>query len=525
MTGRIIMRSALLRASAIGLAFVIASGLFGCANYQGIGSDMEILSADKVAHIDSLNSYASAGAEWPDQQWWRDFKDPQLTQIIEEALNNNPSMDEAAARVRLAAARLEANQSYLLPQTDFSGDITGQHYSVNGMTPAPYAGSFQKSGDLELEAGYQLDFWGRNRAAVAASRSRLAAAKAEAADARLLLADAVAKTYFELAQWQAIRAVAVRALEQRQHIVELTRQRVNAGLDNRVALRQAETQVPLTRALLAQVDEMIEITQHGLSALMASGPDRVRNLDGIRAELPGGNLQLPENLPMTLLGHRPDLVAARWQVEASLQSIDAGKAEFYPDINLRVFAGLSSIGLDNLAEGSSRTYGIGPALTLPIFDGGRLRASLKADYARFDRAVAIYNQRLIGALQDVADQMSHHRALIPQTVQQQLALDHAENALELAFERYQAGLGTYLSVLNAESVVIQQRLYRIQLKQRALAVQVDLIRALGGGFAPEAVVDSMNAHNSEKPSVKQQSRKEKGEESSLSLSHIGVNHD
>ena len=356
-------------------------------------------------------------------------------------------------------------------------------------------------------------------------RRLLAAVKAEAADARLLLADAVAKTYFELAQWQAIRAVAVRALKQREHIVELTRQRVNAGLDNRVALRQAETQVPLTRALLAQVNEMIEITQHGLAALMASGPDRVGNLDGIRAELPDGTLQLPENLPMTLLGRRPDLVAARWQVEASLQSIDAGKAEFYPDVNLRVFAGLSSIGLDNLARGSSRTYGIGPALNLPIFDADRLRASLNADFARFDRAVAIYNQRLIGALRDVADQVSHNRALIPQTAQQQLAFDHAESALELALERYEAGLGTYLSVLNAESMVIQQRLYRIQLKQRALAVQVDLIRALGGGFAPEAAADSINALHSENPPVTQQSRIEKGEEPSLSLSHIGVNHD
>lgn len=532
-------RASVVSYSVRGFVLAAALALSGCVSYRDIGSDVRLSSPDEVGYTRSLESAGTADARWPTDLWWQRFNDPQLSSMIKEALTNNPTMAEAAARVRLARAQMEVRQAIQSPRLDMVAEVFGEHYSENGLTPTPFAGSFQKTGDLSLQAEYQLDFWGRNRALIHASQSRLAAAEAEAAGARLLLADAVATTYFELAQWQAIRRVALNALEQRQHIVDLTRQRVEAGLDNKVALRQAETQVPLTRALLAQVEEMVEITEHGLAALAGRGPDRTRHLDAMTARLPEGDIQVPDNLPLELLGRRPDLVAARWQVEAGLHSIDATKAEFYPNVNLRAFVGFSSIGLDNLVKSASRTYGVGPAFSLPVFDGDRLRGELKADYARFDQAVAIYNQCLVEALRDVADQISHQRALQPQIEQQQLAYDSAKRALDLALERYQAGLGTYLTVLNAESVVIQQKVYRIQLRQRALAVQVDLIRALGGGFeagrSNRAEGEDINPISSKQqaakftiPGTAEQSADNGGralESEPVTLSSIGVNHE
>lgn len=351
------------------------------------------------------------------------------------------------------------------------------------MVPDAVAGSFKASGDIELRGSYELDFWGRNRAAVAASRSREQAAAAEAASTRLLLASSVVKAYMQLAQLQAFRQIGDNALQQRLRILELTQQRVDAGLDTQVELKQAQMQVPLTRAGLAWLDENIGNSRHALAALLGAGPDRALGVD---AKLPAGDLALvaraPADLPVELLGHRPDIVAARWQVEAALRDTDVGKAEFYPNVNLAAFVGYSSIGLDKLVRGDSVTYGGGPAISLPIFDGGRLRANLKRDYAEYDRAVANYDTTLIAALRDVADQLNSYRALQPQIDEQRAALEAASGALDLALQRYRAGLGNYLTVLNAETAVFTQQLYQTQLQTRAQTLRVELARAFGGGY-------------------------------------------
>ncbi|MDF1691945.1 MAG: efflux transporter outer membrane subunit [Zhongshania sp.] len=468
-------------------ALVLIASLSACANYSGISSSQTMLNTKQLATEQSLGAEHDINPvvyEWPTQTWWKNFNDPQLDALITEALESNPSLAIAAAKLARANASLEHFHAATLPNVGVTADASRQHYTENGMYPAPLGGSTQTSGNVTLQAKYDLDFWGRNHAAAAASRSRLAVAQAESASAQLMLASAVSKTYFQLAQLQRFRRIGDSALEQRLHIYQLTKQRVDAGLDTQVELKQAETQLPLTRTNIEMVKENIVNTQHALAALLGAGPDRVLNL---QAALPEPNAShnfalSPQNIPIALLGHRPDLVAARWQVEAAQQDTKASKAAFYPNINLVAFAGYSSIGLDQLLRSSSENYGAGPALSLPIFDGGRLRANLKANYADYDAAVANYNQTLIGALRDVADQLNSYRFLQPQIAQQQLALDAASAAYNLAMQRYNAGLGNYLTVLNAQSMVIQQQLFQSQLRLRALTTHVELARALGGGF-------------------------------------------
>jgi NodT family efflux transporter outer membrane factor (OMF) lipoprotein len=452
----------------------------GCANYRGIGSDHLIRNVDTLPAQRSLN--ATVG-EWPATNWWESYRDAQLSALVDEALANSPQLADAAARIAAASAELEDARATQMPRLEAGADATWQRYSENGLYPDPIAGSFKSAGNIGLRGSYELDFWGRNRAAVAASRSRGAAAAAEAASARLLLASSVVKTYLQLAQQQTFREIGEGALSQRERILDLTQQRVDAGLDTRVELRQAEMQVPLTRAGLAWLEENIINTRHALAALIGAGPDRTLDLN---ARLPSSELvhvaRAPADLPVDLLGRRPDIVAARWQVEAALRDTDADKAGFYPNVNLAAFVGYSSIGLDTLVRSNSIGYGGGPAISLPIFDGGRLRAKLKRDYAEYDRAIANYDHTLVHALRDVADQINSYRALQPQIDEQRIALDAAHGALELALQRYRAGLGNYLTVLNAETAVFTQQLYAAQLQTRAQTLRAELARALGGGY-------------------------------------------
>ncbi|MBC7955731.1 MAG: efflux transporter outer membrane subunit, partial [Cytophagales bacterium] len=194
---------------------------------------------------------------------------------------------------------------------------------------------------------------------------------------------------------------------------------------------------------------------------------------------------LPANVPADLIGRRADISAARWRVEAATGDVASARAQFYPNINLTAFVGLSSIGFDRLFKSGSEQYGAGPAIRLPIFDSGRLRANLRGKSADLDVAVESYNATLIDAVRDVADQISSLQSIARQQTEQGRAQESAESAYDVSVQRYKAGLGTYLVVLNAEANVLNQRRAATELKARALDTQVALIRSLGGGYAAE----------------------------------------
>jgi len=197
---------------------------------------------------------------------------------------------------------------------------------------------------------------------------------------------------------------------------------------------------------------------------------------------------VPGTLPIDLLGRRADITAARWRVEAATNDAKSAKAAFYPNISLTAFAGLQSIGFDQFFKSGAEQWGVGPAIRLPIFDSGRLRANLRVKNADIDAAVESYNGAVIDAVHDVADQLSSLRSIDRQQTEQVSAQSAAESAYDLATQRYKAGLGTYLTVLNAEASVLTQRRQAADLKARALDTQIALIRALGGGYAGDAVV-------------------------------------
>ena len=184
-----------------------------------------------------------------------------------------------------------------------------------------------------------------------------------------------------------------------------------------------------------------------------------------------------------MLGIRPDIVAARWRVEAASNDVRNAKTQFYPNINLVGFAGFSSIGLPGLFNGGSQQWGVGPALRLPIFDAGRLRANLRGKTAELDAAVESYHAAVVDAARDVADQVTSTQAVLRQQTEQRAAQAAAEAAHEIALQRYEAGLANYLTVLSAETGVLTQRRVGVDLAARALETRVLLMHALGGGEA------------------------------------------
>lgn len=471
----------------------LALALAGCAQTGGIAPQASLRTPQSLGAQDATAAAplgappaatataADAATVWPRDAWWAAYGDAQLSGLIEQALRDNPTMRAATARLDQAIAAAQAAGADLLPQAQLAAQSTRERLSEHYLYPPQLAGEWVNDNVLRLGAGWDLDLFGRKRAALDAAVGAQRASEADRAAARWMLSTQVARSYFQLARAVALREVAAAAREQREQIRSLVADRVRAGLDTNVELRQAEGAVPQSRQSLEQLDEQITLARHQLAYLAGAAPD---SLDGLTPRLTTLPPQaLPAVIPAELVGRRPDIVGARWRVEAAYGGVDAARAAFYPNINLAAFVGLHSLGLDNWLKAGSREIGITPALTLPVFEGGRLRANLRARAAEADAAVETYNLTLAGAVREVADALASARSIERQAQLQAAAQAAAESAYDLALTRYRAGLGTYLTVLSAEGNLLAERRQAAELKARALDAQVALVRALGGGYA------------------------------------------
>ncbi len=419
-------------------------------------------------------------APWPAERWWDAFGDAALSALVDRALSAQPSLQVAQARVQLAAAQLDAARAGSQPQATLTAEATDQRFTAKGLVPPALGGATRWNNSLQLGGRWELDLFGRQRAVLDAAIGQQRAATADAQAARVLLAAELATQWFALARQLEQQRLATRALDQRLQLQALVRQRVGAGLDSEVDAAQVDALVAQSQLDLQALADGTARARHALAELSGQGPQALAAADPVLAPL---RVQpLPAVLGADLLGRRADLVAQRWRVEAALRDIDLARTRFYPDIDLVAFAGLSSLGLDNLLNAGARTWGVGPALRLPVFDGGRLRAQLAARQADADAAIEAWNTTLLRALREAADAVATMQALQGQQAAQALADAAADRAHALALQRYQAGLGTSLHVLVADTAALAQRRAAADLKARRLAADVALSRALGGGY-------------------------------------------
>lgn len=425
--------------------------------------------------------------DWPTQQWWQRYGDAQLEQLIAQALEGAPDMAAAAARVQQARAMLGVSTSAGAPQISARATVSEDKLSYNHLTPDAFTPrGMNDYGRATLDLSWSLDLWGKQRAAVAAAAGELAAREADAAQARLLLSSNVALAYAQLLRLAANAQTLEQSVHVRQATAALFAERYANGLENQGSVHSANARLAATRAELAQMQEQVGLQRNSIAALMGAAPDRgaAIQIDAKRLQSPWQQQwALPEQLPAHLLGRRPDVVAARLQAQALESRVASQQAEFYPNVNLSAFVGVQSLGLDMLARGGSSIASVGPAVSLPVFNGGRLRSELGAARARYDEAVAQYRSTLNRALQEVADNAVSQRALQQQLAAMQQAVTAATEAHRVARNRYEGGLARYLDVLSAEDQLLGSVRQLVDVQSRALTLDIGLHRALGGGWS------------------------------------------
>ncbi|NCW89958.1 MAG: efflux transporter outer membrane subunit, partial [Rhodocyclales bacterium] len=281
----------------------------------------------------SASTLHAPEASWPADLWWEKYGDVQLNQLIEEGLAGSPDLKAAQARLRRSEAQSQSVGSILYPQLSANGTVFGQEASTNYIVPAPYTPQgWYSYGQATLNFSWEIDFWGKNRAALAAAVSESQARSADVAQAKLILTTSIARSYADLARLMADRATAEKALDIRTKTWALFAERQKQGLENMGAVSQAEGKKNLAENDLVQIDVRIAETRNRLAALVGAGPDR-----GAQIKPPNNLIKahyaLPPDIGINLVGRRPDIVASRWQAEASQSRIEQRKAAFYPNVN------------------------------------------------------------------------------------------------------------------------------------------------------------------------------------------------
>lgn len=461
---------------AMTLVLGVSSVLAGCAAPTHTASTTPL-----QAHALGLSDTPSPAVN---NAWWRHWNDPQLDHLIAQTLQGSPSMAEAQARVQRMQALSGLADAASLPQATLGGEFSRQRYSANGLFPPPIAGRTWSNDTLQAGVGWNPDLWGQHRAELASAIGQVRAAQADAAAAANALVHQVVRGHVALARLLAQRDVAERVVQQRQQMQQLVQQRREAGLDTRIEQAQSDSTLADAAAQAEGLKEQITLTRHQLAVLSGQAPQALDawspRLDALRLEA------MPATLGADLLGRRPDVVAARWRVEAAQQDIHVARTQFYPNVNLSAFAGFNALGMNHLLDSGSRQYSVVPAVRLPLFDGGRLRAQLSGREAERDSAVANYNNAVLNAVKEAADAIGSSLSVDRQWAAQSKALASAESAHALAQQRFQAGLGNRLAVLSAESAVLTQRRMAIDLQARQFDNRAQLMRALGGGWAGDA---------------------------------------
>lgn len=467
-------------------AWILALLLSGCAYVP----DCELAQrSDPISLDDTLFSVDHCLFEeggWPNTNWWEMFQDEQLSQLILQGFNCSPNLQKALASLEKACAVALQKRSRLFPEIDFNYQEQWQHFSKNGYIRSiiPYQ-RLIPSGvnqiDLTANFSWEIDFFSKNKNLFAAALGLGCAQAAEAAQAKMLLAVTIAQTYFDI---QAL-IEQKRLLKQRVAVAEeyssIQIQRGEIGIDPISTVWNAEQNLKLMQEDLIAIDRELTITCHALNVLVGVGPD-----EALLEIKPSASFQtafpLPCNLAIDLIARRPDLVASGWRVEAAAKQIGAAKADFYPRINLMAIVGLESLHFNNLFTLSSKMGSLQPAIYLPIFTAGRLKAALREKAAAFDEAVYEYNNLLLHAVAEVADQVTSLKASQQILCRQKKVVELVDKQYQLHQWRSQTGLDDALIVLKEEDNLLAQTYQLVSAQQNHLLTVVNLLKALGGGY-------------------------------------------
>lgn len=478
------MQSRVLKGIAAAVVSMLPAIIAGCANIGDIAPQAVTLGLSTLDAGAAVRA-ANADAQWPAADWWRSYNDPQLNAWIDAAQAGSPSLAVAEARVREAMSVAGVASSETVPQVNGNLSIQRQKWANNlYYGPGPLAGEQSWNNIGALGLSYHLDVWNKYKNA---SERALDAAHASAADARaaqLEMQSNIVHAYIELSMNYALSDIAKQTLQQQQQITDLANRRLKSGIGTQLEVSQAKTPIPDYERQIHALDQEIALGRNQLAALAGKGPGAGDSIQRPMLSLsePSG---LPSTLPVDLIGRRPDVVAARWTVATQARGIDVAKANFYPDIDLLAsIGGYAAMGpLFQFLKNPSHSWSVGPALTLPIFDGARLRSELGAASAGYDAAVATYNQTIVGALKDISDQVITVRSLAILSDDTGRSVSAARMNYELLRRGFVRGLTDYLNVLVAQTQLLHAQESVVKIRAERLGAHASLIVALGGGLA------------------------------------------
>ncbi|USI72519.1 efflux transporter outer membrane subunit [Sphingomonas morindae] len=457
------------------LAALVPLLLAGCASVPKVAPQLAPVRAEALG----LSGRTAA----IDPRWWTAFGDPQLDSLIDQALAGNPNLEEALARVRIAEAQVEGQGAALRPQINGSGQISRAHIA-DRLLPPPIGGSTANLGLAYANFGWDLDLFGRQHAAIRQAAASAEAARLDADATRLTLSVSIARTYVGLARAERQIEVAQAFVKTRQDALRFIQSRRRNQLASDFNLRQAETLVAEAEQAQTRAVEQRDLLVHALAALTGRGADayaQIRRPTLSLDTVPG----VPADLPADLLGRRPDLLAGRARIAAAEQGRAEAKAAFLPDVSLSALAGLTAVGLSHFFTAGAGTWSGGAAVSLPIFQGGRLRANYRGATADLDRAIASYDDAVLGAVREAADALTAVGAGDADLAQQARVVHGLRETVRLDQVRTRTGLGSQLDAIDSGFRLLEAEQTLVDLQAETLTRRIQLIAALGGGFDPQ----------------------------------------
>jgi len=431
------------------------------------------------------NGGSSSTADIPvPGEWWRLFHSEELNRLVSRAMENNQDLKAALARVETARALVGVQQADWFPQLSMKNAMDYERLSQSafganlpaGVTlPNTQRRRFQNL----LELGWEFDLWGRVRRGVEASKASQLAALETVAAQRLTIASEVSRLYF-LAHSLDGQLVVVRETQTwREEAVKLQESRFKGGLANEMDVARAKTELELARNDYAALERQRGNAENALAVICGEIPSTFHLSQASRLPSPP---KVPAGLPAKLLQRRPDIRAAEQKMREANAKIGVAKADFFPAFSIVGSGGLESIGAQHFYDARSRVMTIGPQMTLPMFQGGRLRSNYKASKAAYDETLANYRKSILVALQEVEDSMVDVRSYNRQSSALDAAIKAAQETSRLADLRYQKGLASYFEVVDTNRTVLNAKLLAAQVDGQRLMSAVAMLKALGGGW-------------------------------------------
>lgn len=417
--------------------------------------------------------------------WWHRLSDTQLDTLLAMVEHDAPSSQIARARLRLAQASSSQQQSNLQPAIDGTLTASGDHFPGNYTYASQYADHFGSQGSATLSLHYHLDFWDKWRQTADAATYREQAAGYEVQDNLLTLQSAVVNAYLQFDAAYQIHDLARQALVLQQNLLRLQEVRQHAGLATEIQLVPLRDSMTQAQSDIARSNARMAHYRHVIAALAGQSPAFGDTLQRPRLSMRTDPAPV-SHVSANLLGYRADVAARRAAVEATAREVDVARAAFYPDIDLVGLSGLQSLSLGHLLQASSLVGRIGPAMTLPLFDGGRLRANLKGQVAQYDIAVANYNSAIVSALQQAADGLAQLKAARIHEQLAQAQVEHWTQMLALQVLRQRHGLADESVRLQTEASLLSNRQHLAEARVEVATAQVTLVRALGGAWSPSS---------------------------------------